>query len=164
MKHEIVLESELDGDITDYETLLNQVIPAVLSAEGVSVPCEVDVLLTNDKGIHKINLEQRGVDQPTDVLSFPMFECLPGLPPTAEDAAIDPGTGLLPLGDLVISLERVEVQGREYGYGARREFAYLTVHSILHLLGYDHVDEGPEKARMRDREEDVLKSLGITRT
>ena len=79
----------------------------------------------------------------------------------AADA--DPATGLTPLGDMVISLERARAQGEEYGHGTRREAAYLTVHSVLHLLGYDHMDEGPEKARMRAREEAILGELGITR-
>ena len=75
----------------------------------------------------------------------------------------DPGTGLVPLGDMVLSLERAEAQGGEYGHGAEREAAYLAVHSVLHLLGYDHLDEGPMKARMREREEAILAALGITR-
>ena len=135
---------------------------AALAAEGVAVPCEVDVLLTDDEGIHQINLEQRGVDAPTDVLSFPMFEFTPGQPP-AEGAEIDPETGLLPLGDMVVSMERARAQGEEYGHGTKRELAYLAVHSVLHLLGYDHMDDGPQKARMRAREEAILNQLGITR-
>ena len=118
----------------------------------MSFPCEVDVLFTDDEGIHAINLEQRGVDRPTDVLSFPMFQLTPGAPPTLDDVEADPGTGLVPLGDMVLSLERAEAQGAEYGHGAEREAAYLAVHSVLHLLGYDHLDEGPMKAQMRERE------------
>ena len=136
-------------------------IPAALDAEGVDMPCEVDVLFTDDEGIHAINLEQREVDAPTDVLSFPMFDLQPGEHPGAEDA--DPGSGLVPLGDMVISLERAAAQGEEYGHGVEREAAYLAVHSVLHLLGYDHMDEGPMKAQMREREEAILNELGITR-
>ena len=77
----------------------------------MSFPCEVDVLFTDDEGIHAINLEQRGVDRPTDVLSFPMFQLTPGAPPTLDDVEADPGTGLVPLGDMVLSLERAEAQG-----------------------------------------------------
>ena len=161
-EHSIIIESELEEDTAVWEALLSRVIPAALEAEGVAVPCEVDVLLTDDAGIHQINLEQRQVDRPTDVLSFPMFELVPGEPP-ADDADADPETGLLPLGDMVISLERARAQGEEYGHGVQREVAYLAVHSVLHLLGYDHMDEGPEKARMREREEAILNSLGITR-
>lgn len=163
MEHAIIVESELEEDCAAQAALLRRVIPAALEAEGVAVPCEVDVLLTGDGGIHEINLEQRGVDAPTDVLSFPMFEFTPGAPPQAGEAELDPDTGLLPLGDMVISLERAGAQAREYGHSREREIAYLAVHSVLHLLGYDHVDEGPQKAQMREREEAILGRLGITR-
>ena len=148
MDNEIIIESELEEDTAACETLLRRVIPAALEAEGVGAPCEVDVLLTNDEGIRRINLEQRDVDRATDVLSFPMFEYVPGRPPE---------------GDMVISLERARAQGEEYGHGTEREVAYLAVHSVLHLLGYDHMDDGPEKARMREREETILGALGISR-
>ena len=161
-EHSIIIESELEKDTGTWETLLSRVIPAALEAEGVTVPCEVDVLRTDDAGIHQINLEQRQVDRPTDVLSFPMFEFTPGEPPT-DDADADPETGLVPLGDMVISLERARAQGEEYGHGTEREVAYLAVHSVLHLLGYDHMDEGPQKRQMREREEAILNSLGISR-
>ena len=110
MNHEILIETEVDG-AEPYAGLLRRVIPAALEAEGVSFPCEVDVLFTDDEGIHAINLEQRGVDRPTDVLSFPMFQLTPGAPPTLDDVEADPGTGLVPLGDMVLSLERAEAQG-----------------------------------------------------
>ncbi|NLF35287.1 MAG: rRNA maturation RNase YbeY [Clostridiales bacterium] len=142
--------------------LIRKVIRAALLAEGVSVPCEVDVLLTDDAGIHSINLSQRGVDRPTDVLSYPMFEYRPGRPPS-DSADADPGTGLVPLGDMVLSVDRVRAQAQAHGHSGRRELCYLVVHSVLHLLGYDHLDEGPEKARMRTREEAILAGLGITR-
>ncbi|SBV95792.1 putative rRNA maturation factor [uncultured Eubacteriales bacterium] len=163
MTHEIIIESELEADTSGYEALLREVIPAVLAAEEVTVSCEVDVLFTDDAGIREINADQRSVDAPTDVLSFPMFEFVPGEPPRGETAELDPDTGLLPLGDMVLSVERAEAQGAEYGHGARRELAYLAVHSVLHLLGYDHMDDGPQKAQMRAREEEILNALGITR-
>ena len=161
MNHEIIIDSELEEDTGAVRELLERVIPAALDAEGVTVPCEVDVLFTDDAGIHDINLEQRGVDRPTDVLSFPMFELAPGDKPSAEDA--DPATGLVPLGDMVLSLERAREQAAEYDHSVEREAAYLAVHSVLHLLGYDHMDEGPMKAQMRQREEAILGALGITR-
>ena len=160
MNHEIIIETEVDG-AEEYADLLRQVIPTALDAEGVDVPCGGDVLFTDDEGIHQINLEQREVDRPTDVLSFPMFDLQPGEHPTQEDA--DPGDNLVPLGDMVISLERAKAQGEEYGHGTRREVAYLAVHSVLHLLGYDHMDEGPMKKQMRQREEEILGTLGIVR-
>ena len=162
MNHEILIETEVDG-AEPYGDLLRKVIPAALKAEGVDFPCEVDVLFTDDEGIHAINREQRGVDAPTDVLSFPMFRLTPGVPPALDEVEADPGTGLVPLGDMVISLERAVAQGEEYGHGTQREVAYLAVHSVLHLLGYDHVDEGPQKRQMRAREEAILAGLGLTR-
>lgn len=160
MEHEILFESVLpDGEA--HFGLLRRVISAALDAEGVDMPCEIDVLLTGDGEIHAINREQRGVDRPTDVLSFPMFELRPGDKPQADWA--DPATGLVPLGDMVISLERCAAQAQEFGHPLERELAYLAVHSVLHLLGYDHVDEGPMKAQMRAREEAILAALGIVR-
>ncbi|MEG2176023.1 MAG: rRNA maturation RNase YbeY [Oscillibacter sp.] len=142
--------------------LIRKTIRTALREEGVTVPCEVDVLLTNDQGIHQINREMRQVDRPTDVLSFPMFDFSPGQPPT-DDADADPATGLVPLGDMVISMERVKAQALEYGHSNRRELSYLVVHSVLHLLGYDHMDEGAEKAQMRGREEAILAVLNAVR-
>lgn len=111
---------------------------------------------------HQANLETRGVDRPTDVLSFPMFELSPGEKPRAEWA--DPDTGKVFLGDMVISLERANEQAEEYGHSLERELCYLTVHSVLHLLGYDHLDEGPMKRQMREREEKILTEMGLDRT
>lgn len=161
MEHNILFSSDVEEDTAELESLLRQVIPAALAAEKVDLPCEINVLLTDDEGIHAINLTERGVDAPTDVLSFPMFEFSPGDKPTQED--VEPGSGLVPLGDMVLNLDRVRSQGEEYGHGPRRECAYLAVHSILHLLGYDHMDDGPMKAQMREREEAILGELGIGR-
>ena len=161
MNHQILLSSDLEGEFP-YAALLERAITAALEAEGVKTPCEVDVLITDDEGIHQINLEQRGIDRPTDVLSFPMFNYRPGQPP-ADGADADPATGLTPLGDMVISLERARAQAEEYGHPVERELSYLAVHSVLHLLGYDHMDEGEEKAQMRAREEAILGKLGMTR-
>lgn len=160
MEHEIILDAEIPGG-EEHFGLLRRVISAALDAEGVDVPCEVDVLITGDGEIHAINLEQRQVDRPTDVLSFPMFDLAPGDKPPEEWA--DPDTGLVPLGDMVISLERCAAQAEEFGHPLERELAYLAVHSVLHLLGYDHMDEGPMKQQMRAREEAILGVLGIAR-
>ena len=160
MEHNILFETEVDCP-TDTQELLTKTIVAALDAEDVEIPCELNVLLTDDAGIHQINLEMREVDRPTDVLSFPMFDLTPGEHPTEEDA--DPDTDLVPLGDMCLSLERAQAQAQEYGHSVQRELCYLTVHSVLHLLGYDHMDEGPMKAQMREREEAILAELGITR-
>jgi len=161
MNHEIIFDAEIDVPDGVAEQM-ERVIAAALEAEGVAIPCEINVLLTDDEGIHQINLDMREVDRPTDVLSFPMFELEPGVPPEGEDY-LDPATGLCPLGDMCISLERTEEQAKEFGHSVQREICYLTVHSVLHLLGYDHLDEGPMKAQMRAREEAILSALGITR-
>ena len=158
MKHELLF----DADVEVPAGTLEAVITAALEAEGVEVPCEINVLLTDDEGIHTVNRETRGVDRPTDVLSFPMFELEPGVPPEGE-AFLDPETGRCPLGDMCISLERAAAQAEEYGHSLDRELCYLAVHSVLHLLGYDHLDEGPMKRQMRAREEAILGELGITR-
>ncbi len=161
--HDIYIDWELDGP-NPYKPLLTRVITAALEAEHVPIPCGVDVLLTTDEGIREINLEQREIDAATDVLSFPMLELTPGVPPTGqEEDELDPETGLCPLGDMVISVERAQEQAQEFGHSVQREIAYLAVHSVLHLLGYDHLDEGPQKAQMRSREEAILEGLGVTR-
>jgi len=161
MAHEILFSSDLEEDTGALEERLTQVITAALEAEGVADPCEIDVLFTGLEGIRAINLEQRGVDAPTDVLSFPMFDLTPGEKPRAEDA--DPATGLVPLGDMCLCLERARKQAAEYGHSPEREVCYLAVHSVLHLLGYDHMDEGPMKEQMRAREEAILARLGLGR-
>lgn len=160
--HYIPITADVPGAANDANcALIRRTIRIALAAEGLTAPCEVDVLLTDDGGIHEINRELRQVDRPTDVLSFPEFELTPGQLPGPEDA--DPGTGLIPLGDMVLSMERVAAQAREYGHSKRRELSYLVTHSVLHLLGYDHLDEGPMKAQMRAREEAIMALLGLER-
>jgi probable rRNA maturation factor len=145
-------------------SIIRKCIEATLSAEGVSAPCEINVLVTNDQGIHAINKASRDIDRATDVLSFPMFELEAGSPPEDWDAYLDPDTGLCPLGDMCISLERAMAQAKEFGHSEKREVGYLTIHSMLHLLGYDHLDEGPQKAQMRRREEAIAASIpGMSR-
>ena len=160
-RHYIPITADVPGISNEKRAFIRKVIRTALAAEGVTFPCEIDVLLTHDAGIHQINLDMRQVDRATDVLSFPEFDLTPGQLPGVEDA--DPGTGLVPLGDMVISMEHVAAQAKEYGHSNRRELAYLVVHSVLHLLGYDHLDEGPMKAQMRGREEAIMAELGLTR-
>ena len=160
-RHYVPITADVPGVSEGQKALIRRVIRTALAAQGVDFPCEVDVLLTGDQGIHTINLEMRGVDRPTDVLSFPALSLAEGELPTKEDA--DPATGLVPLGDMCLSMERVQAQAKEYGHSNRRELAYLVVHSVLHLLGSDHLDEGPEKARMREREDAIMEELGIGR-
>jgi len=142
--------------------LIKRCIIAVLCHEGVDCPCEVSVLITDDLTIRAINCEFRGVDAATDVLSFPMQEFSPpGWSPPSR-GALDIDTGLLPLGEIVLSAQRVGAQALEYGHSRERETAYLTIHASLHLLGYDHVDEAEGKALMRAREEEILSVLSVT--
>ena len=139
-------------------------INAVLKAEGVPVKCEINVLVTDDAGIREINRTSRNIDSATDVLSFPMFELAPGELPADWTEYEDPDTGLVPLGDMCISLERAIAQAKEFGHTTRREVGYLTIHSMLHLLGYDHMDEGPQKRQMRAREEAIASEIpGMSR-
>ena len=159
-EHRVILEAEAEVP-EGTEALLKRVITAALAAEGVDLPCEINVLLTGDQGIHQVNLDMRGVDRPTDVLSFPMFDLKPGEHPEPGDE--DPETGLVPLGDMCISLERAQAQAAEFGHSVEWELSYLTVHSVLHLLGYDHMDEGPMKKQMRLHEEFILDRLGLAR-
>ena len=159
-RHYIPVTAGVPGVNGSQIAFIRKVIRTALAAQGVDFPCEVDVLVTNDEEIHRLNREARQVDRATDVLSFPAFELQPGELPGPEDA--DPGTGLVPLGDMMIAMEHVAAQAKEYGHSNRRELGYLVVHSVLHLLGYDHVDEGPMKARMRESEEVILAELGLS--
>ncbi len=160
--HIITIESEAAAPVDEaLFAALRETIATALDAEGVELPCEVNVLLTDDEGIQEVNEQMRGVDLPTDVLSFPMFTLAPGEHPAKEDA--DPGSNTVPLGDMCISVERAQAQAQEFGHSFAREINYLAVHSVLHLLGYDHLDEGPMKAQMREHEEAVMALLDLAR-
>ena len=140
-------------------SIIGKCIEATLKAENIPVKCEINVLVTNDKGIHAINLASRQIDRPTDVLSFPMFQLEAGNPPQDWEEYLDIETGMCPLGDMCISLERAVAQAKEFGHSVRREVGYLTIHSMLHLLGYDHLDEGEQKKQMRAREEAIAATI-----
>ena len=160
MKHKIRISfSERSFGNFRIAAIIRTCIRTVLSEENVLVPCEVNVFVTNDDGIQQINESSRGIDAPTDVLSFPMFQLDAGNPPESWDEYLDPETGLCPLGDMAISLERAVAQAGSFGHSVRREVGYLTIHSVLHLLGYDHLDEGPQKKQMREREEAIAATI-----
>lgn len=143
---------------------IKQCIEATLDQEHITACCEINVLVTDDDGIRAINAASRKIDKATDVLSFPMFDLEPGNPPSDWSAYLDPETNTCPLGDMAISLERAKAQAKEFGHSVKREVGYLTIHSMLHLLGYDHLDEGPQKAQMRAREEAIAATIdGMTR-
>ena len=135
--------------------LIRKAVEKTLEAEGITDHCIVSVLLTDDEGIRKANREFRQIDRATDVLSFPLNELTPG-EFRAEDCERELSTGAVLLGDMMLNLHRCEEQGEEYGHGFNHEIQYLAVHSMLHLLGYDHVDEGEEKKRMRAREKAIM--------
>ena len=139
--------------------VIKSCVAAVLQQEQIKAPCEINILITNDQGIRAINKASRNIDKATDVLSFPMFELQPAAFPEDYEDMLDPETGLCPLGDMAISLERATAQARAFGHSVRREVGYLTIHSMLHLLGYDHMDEGEMKKQMRTREEAIAKTI-----
>lgn len=149
------IEVQLDEGITADSALVERAAVAVLSAEQMPEGCEVGIRITTDDELHRLNRDFRGVDAPTDVLSF-------------ADDGHDSRFVVAPeqpryLGDIAISYQRVLAQAAEYGHSPDRELAYLTVHGVLHLLGYDH-EQGPaEAARMRAREEEIMTILGLPR-
>ena len=156
MEHEIYVSREVKNlGHREAASMIKKAAAMALEAEGVDRPCIISVMLTDEEGIHYVNREFRNVDAPTDVLSFPQNELEPGKF-DASACERDMDTGAVLLGDMMISLPRCERQGEEYGHGFKRELMYLTVHSVLHLLGYDHVDEGEMKAQMRQREKAIM--------
>ena len=162
MSHKISVTGEKKGiNNPKLAAMLRRTVKAALAAEGVACDCEINILLTDDEGIREVNRDMREIDRATDVLSFPMFDLVPGEHPDEYDA--DPDTGLVPLGDMCISVERAKAQAEEYGHSFDREICYLCVHSVLHLLGYDHLDEGEMKRQMRGREEDIMSQLKLER-
>ncbi len=130
------------------EALVERAVCATLGYEGVTSDAEVSVTFTDNAGIRELNREYRNIDRPTDVLSFPLF----------EDAA----DGTKMLGDIVLSLEKCAAQAEEFGHGFDRECAFLTVHSTLHLLGYDHETGEADELDMRKRQTEVMDKLGLT--
>ena len=156
MKHSITVSREKRGlGRREAAALIKRAAARALAAEGVEEPCAISVLLSDDEGIRRVNREFRGVDSATDVLSFPFNELVPGAF-SPEDCERDPESGTILLGDMMISVPRCEAQGEEFGHGFEREIQYLTVHSVLHLLGYDHLDEGEMKRQMRAREKEIM--------
>ena len=140
---------------TGMRLLLRRACSATLEMEGFEDLAEINVTFTDDEDIKELNARFRNIDKSTDVLSFPL----------GEDGVydIDPENGAKMLGDVVISLEHADEQARVYGHSFEREVAYLTVHSVLHLLGYDHVNGGLEQTIMREKEESVMETLGLRR-
>ncbi len=165
----ILMENEADEKIDfDYEKLLKKVILKAVELEQCPYECEVNLTFMDNNGIRELNRDFRGLDVPTDVLSFPMidFDKPADFTIFDDDNTIamyfNPESGELLLGDIVISTERAKEQAEEYGHSLKREICFLTAHSMLHLMGYDHIDEN-EKTVMEEKQNNILNSLGITR-
>lgn len=150
----------------DVNSIVQQVAEAVLDAENCPYKACVNVLVTDNEGIREFNSQYRDIDRETDVLSFPNLEfAIPGIFDIAEESradCFDPDTGDLILGDIVLSVDRIKEQAENYGHSRKREFAFLVAHSMLHLCGYDHMEETEAKV-MEAKQEDILLQLGITR-
>jgi probable rRNA maturation factor len=151
---DIQIDEQFQNDID--AVLIEQAIAAALVAEGVVDPIEVSVLVTDDATLHQLNRDYRNVDAPTDVLSFADEE-------DSDSAFVRPPDAPRYLGDLAISYERVVAQAAEYGHSRARELAFLTVHGVLHLLGYDHERGAADQAAMRAREELIMQQIGLPR-
>ena len=163
----ICLEQEYKLDLgINYKELAETVIEAALEHEACPYESEINIILTDNEGIHRINKECRKIDRPTDVLSFPMAEYrVPGSFDHLEEEqpeCFHPESGELLLGDIIISLDKVKEQAKQYGHSAKREYAFLLAHSMLHLMGYDHMVEEEEKV-MFQKQEEILAGLNITR-
>lgn len=137
--------------------LINRVVKATLENENFKKDAEVSVSFVDNETIHKLNLEYRGKDKPTDVLSFPMTDG------NEEEDDIDLSTGAVMLGDIIISAEKAMEQANEYGHGIEREICFLAVHSTLHLLGYDHETSEDDEKYMNQTQESILQKIGLTR-
>ena len=152
--------------IPDQDQIINRVILEALDYENCPYECQVQVLLTGNEEIHKLNREYRNIDRETDVLSFPAADYpVPGDFSDIEERdpmAFHPETGELILGDIVLSMDRVKQQAEEYGHSRKRELAFLLAHSMLHLMGYDHMIE-KDRLMMEKKQEEILARLGYTR-
>lgn len=137
--------------------LINRVVKSTLENENFKKDAEVSVSFVNNETIHKLNLEYREKDKPTDVLSFPMTDS------DEEEDDIDLSTGAVMLGDIIISAEKAMEQANEYGHGIEREICFLAVHSTLHLLGYDHETSEDDEKYMNQTQESILQKIGLTR-
>ncbi|MBE5957866.1 MAG: rRNA maturation RNase YbeY [Lachnospiraceae bacterium] len=162
----VFMEKEYDLELPfDKRQVIESVVNEAVSYVDCPYEVEVCVTLTDNEGIRELNAQQRDIDKATDVLSFPMIEYdTPGDFSGIEDdiSNFNPETGELILGDIVISLDKVVSQAEEYNHSTKREFAFLVAHSMLHLFGYDHMEED-ERIEMEQKQEEILKNINITR-
>lgn len=165
MTIQIDYEAEKKLDLS-YEEIIRDIILAALDYEQCPYEAEINVVLTDNLGIQQVNREYRDIDAPTDVLSFPMLEYeTPSDFGQTEDMFADcfnPESGELMLGDIMISVDKVEEQAEKYGHSQTRELAFLVAHSMLHLFGYDHMED-EERLVMEHKQNEILKSRGYTR-
>ncbi len=147
---------------TEQKALLRRAVEAALAAEKVDEPCSVAVYTTDDAGIREVNRAERSIDRATDVLSFPNFDFAPSEQPFCDEFERDE-YGRIPLGEMLISLERAAAQATEYGHSIERELAFLAVHSVLHLLGYDHERGEADEKLQFSRQEEILNEMGLKR-
>ncbi len=159
----VLIDNRQEGIAVDeaLEAMIAQVVEKVIAYEGCEEDYEVSVSLVNNEEMKSLNLEYRGIDKETDVLSFPMLD-FSDEEIEEEDEDTEYIEEELPLGDIVISMEKAMEQSEEYGHSFSRELAFLLVHGMLHLLGYDHEDEASEKG-MFDKQEAILKEMNLTR-
>ena len=157
---ELIIENETATELPQQQIdELKSVCEAIMTGEDCNFDAEISLTFTDNAGIREINNEYRGIDKATDVLSFPMLE----FDSDEEDADYETDGELVMLGDIVISIERARKQAAELGHSLRRELAFLTAHSMLHLLGWDHVDDAEGERYMIDRQNEALDCLGLTR-
>lgn len=157
MKLRIYFENDQEKYKVSYnlKMLLREAIETTLDFEDFNAVCEVSVTFTDNEGIRELNKKFREIDKPTDVLSFPLLD----FDGDCEEPPID--ELISNLGDIVISLERAKEQADEFGHSFKREVAFLTVHSMLHLLGYDHELGEEEDKEMRARQSEIMKIMGL---
>lgn len=162
----IIFSEEVNIDFSfDYKKICEDTVKAALDTLKFPYECEISVTITDDKGIQEMNKEFRGIDAPTDVLSFPLIQFDINIPydelmVNSDD--VNPDTDEIMLGDIVLNIDRIKKQAEEYGHSVEREYSFLICHSMLHLLGYDHIEDS-DRLIMEDRQREVMERLGIKR-
>lgn len=163
----VYIENELHYEIPDsFNRIINEIVDTVVNYVNCPYPCEINVIFTDDKGIRDINNEFRNIDAPTDVLSFPMIDYkspadFNNITPDSVDY-FNRENGEMILGDIILNIDKIKSQAKEYNHSIYRELAFLTAHSMLHLFGYDHIDDS-ERAIMEKKQEEILNMKGYTR-
>lgn len=163
----VYFENEIEERLPkNFQDIVEEIVAAALDYMNCPYECEVNVIFTDDEGIHQMNKEYRNIDAPTDVLSFPLIDYetpadFEGLEDTPEEY-FNQDSGELMFGDIILNYDRILKQAEEYGHSPKREVAFLTAHSMLHLGGYDHIDD-EERLVMEQKQEEILQTCGYTR-